>query len=291
MFGLLNVNKPQGITSRDIVDAVQRLAPRRTRIGHAGTLDPLARGVLVICLGPASKLVTHLHEFPKSYRAEFLFGCQSDTDDITGTLRPLTSPPPLVRDEVEQALDAFRGTILQVPPQYSAVKLKGRRAYDIVRGGGRVVIEPREVHVHRIEISAFQPPRLTLDIECSSGTYVRAIGRDLGSRLHSAAVMTELERTAIGPFRLDDACDLTVLTRSTLRERLLPPELGTPDHALLRVSEAEANDLRYGRPIRVSEPPHRRAAALDPAGRLVALGEWRNATGRLHPTLVFEGLH
>ncbi|MBX3441423.1 MAG: tRNA pseudouridine(55) synthase TruB [Planctomyces sp.] len=292
MFGLLNLHKPPGATSRDVVNRVQRLLPRGTKVGHAGTLDPLATGVLIVCVGPATRLVPCLHEFPKSYRADFRLGCVSDTDDVDGTIVEQSGGADVRLQDLQAALPEFRGAIRQVPPQHSAIQVGGQRAYALARAGAVVELEPRDVHVHRLDVVEFAPPRLVLDIDCGSGTYIRSIGRDLGQRLGTGAIMTALTRTAIGPFALDASRSVDSLTRETLDQALLPPVLAVPDHVPFRLEPLDVAGVRQGRETPLAIPgtaldDGQRVATVDADGRLIALGEWRLATQRFHPQVVF----
>ena len=207
MFGLLNLNKPKGLTSRDAVNRAQRITGKRVKVGHAGTLDPIATGVLVVCLGPATRLIEHVQRMPKRYRGTFLLGCRSPSDDVELEPKLLTDPPIPTREQVEAALPAFVGDIQQVPPAYSAIKLGGQKAYDLARRGDAPDLPPRPVTIHAIGVARYEYPELVLDIHCGSGTYIRSLGRDLAAALGTAAVMSELERTAIGEFRVEDAVD------------------------------------------------------------------------------------
>ena len=209
--GFLNIFKPRGLSSRAVVDQVQRLLRERgltrgtlPKLGHAGTLDPLATGVLVVCAGSATRLIDLVHSRPKAYRGSFLFGQRSDTDDVTGQMiaGDVERAATITRAELEAALVAFQGRIEQVPPDYSAVRVAGQRAYKLAREGTAVELRAKTIEVHRIDIVRFEPPELTLDIECGSGTYIRSIGRDLGELFGCGAVMSALCRTRVGPFEL-----------------------------------------------------------------------------------------
>ena len=200
MFGFLNLNKPAGVTSRDVVNQVQRLV-RPEKVGHAGTLDPLATGVLVVCVGRATRLTEYVQRMPKHYSATFLFGRQSDTEDIDGQVIELADPPQPKRDQIEATLPKFLGEIQQVPPAYSALKVEGRRAYDLARRGEDVQLAARPVVIYELRIVAYEYPELRLDIVCGSGTYVRSLGRNIARTVGTQAVMSALVRTAIGNFR------------------------------------------------------------------------------------------
>ena len=211
MHGVLVVAKPAGPTSHDVVALVRRLAATR-RIGHGGTLDPFASGVLPLFLGGATRLVEYHLGDDKTYRATVCFGASSTTDDLDGELTPATGPAP-DREAVEVALRAFLGPQLQQPPAYSAVQVGGRRAYAMARAGETVQLAPRQVEIKRLELlewDATDPERpiAIVDVTCSAGTYVRALARDIGARLGTAAYLGALARTASGPFTLGEARSL-----------------------------------------------------------------------------------
>ncbi len=175
MFGILNLDKPPGLTSRDAVNGVQRLA-YPNKVGHAGTLDPLATGVLVVCLGKATRLIEFVQQQPKHYLAEFDLGLTSDTEDIEGDVRQMDDAAPVSYEDIRNALPRFVGQIMQRPPAYSALKIKGRRAYKLARRGETVELAPRPINVYSLKLVHFHYPRVTLDIVCGSGTYVRSLG-------------------------------------------------------------------------------------------------------------------
>jgi tRNA pseudouridine55 synthase len=221
MNGLLVIDKPGGMTSRDGVNQVQRWFPRRTKIGHAGTLDPLATGVLVLAVGSATKLVERIQQMGKVYRTRLRLGATSDTDDADGTITPVSAAIPPTIDQVRAALPAFVGRIEQVPPAYSAIKVGGARAYDLARGGKDVALAARPVDVYAISLLGYDWPYLDLEIECGKGTYVRSIGRDLGAKLGCGALVQTLRRTRVGPFTAEQGVGIDVLPEVG-RGRLLP---------------------------------------------------------------------
>ncbi|MEW4530855.1 tRNA pseudouridine(55) synthase TruB [Maioricimonas sp. JC845] len=288
MYGLLSINKPAGMTSRDVVNVVQELV-RPAKIGHAGTLDPLATGVLIVCIGPATRLVQYIQELPKRYDARFELGRRSDTDDTEGTVEDLPDAPRIERDQLEQLLPRFVGRIEQVPPVYSAVKVRGQRAYDRARAGKPVELKPRPVTVYRIDLTEFDYPRFCLDVECGAGTYIRAIGRDLGNSLGSAAVMTALQRSAIGPFRVENAVQLDDITADSIRGLLQDPAVAFRNYPSYQALADEAEQFRQGRPLRIpgadTLPDGRTIAVLDGRARFVGVGEYRPRRG-LVPRLV-----
>lgn len=269
-LGFLNVNKPGGITSRKVVDHVLRLV-RPAKAGHAGTLDPLATGVLVVAVGAATRLIQYIHRRPKSYRATFLLGRASDTEDVEGQVVELAAPPVPSRQDVAVAATRLTGDILQRPPRFSALKVAGRRAYNLARRGETVDLQPRPVRIDRLEVLDYRYPQLTLEIDCSTGTYVRSLGRDLAESLGTAAVMSALVRTRVADFGLDQAVDLEQLSGRPLAELLAPPLAAVNWMPRTELSDAEITALRNGRPIR--RPAHEtpEMAAVDAAGRLVAV--------------------
>jgi tRNA pseudouridine55 synthase len=285
----LNLNKPPGMSSRGAVDIVARAAGTG-RVGHAGTLDPLASGVLIVCIGWATRLVSYVQQLRKRYRAEFRLGCVSDTDDATGEIREMPEANPPTPTAIEAALAPFVGRIRQIPPSHSAVHVGGRRAYHLARRGEAVELAPREVEVHRLELTDYAYPRLELDIECGSGTYVRSIGRDLGQALGCGALMTALERLAIGDFRIENAVDPAALTSSNLESFLLPPLAAVAHLPQHRCTEAEFAEIRHGRSfpaVRTDRRPGEFMAIVAPDGALAALGEYDGTLDVIRPRQVF----
>ena len=276
-MGLLNLNKPPGVTSRWVVDQVQRLV-RPAKVGHAGTLDPLACGILVIGIGQATRLVEYVQQMPKHYRATFLLGRSSTTEDIEGDVTLLPDPPQPSLDQLRQGADALTGAIAQRPPDYSALKISGQRAYNLARAGREVELAPRRIEIHRIEITRYEYPELCLNVECGSGTYIRSLGRDLAELSGTCAVMSALTRTAIGRFTLDEALDPETLTRKNIGEHLLPAVLavrGTMSECT--VSEPEERRIANGLPVTLQSMEGDFCAALDASGDLVAILARREA--------------
>jgi tRNA pseudouridine55 synthase len=285
LSGLLNVFKPAGWTSRDVVNRVERLV-KPAKAGHAGTLDPLATGVLVVCVGSATRLISGVQEREKEYRAVFQLGCRSNTDDNTGEIVAVDVTAIPSRADIEALLPRFIGDILQTPPQFSAVHVDGQRAYALARQGQAVDIEPRPVHVHRLRILDYQFPRLELLMECGSGTYVRSIGRDLGDLLGCGAIMTDLVRTRIGPFRSDQAIALELLNRDNVNDHMLPAVRAVEHWPQHICTDLELWEIAHGRQISLEISISNRIALLTPAGDLAALAESRTL-GRVAPTQVF----
>jgi tRNA pseudouridine55 synthase len=203
--GLLLVDKPVGLTSHDVVDVVRRAYGERS-IGHLGTLDPFATGLLVLLLGRSTRLATFIVNEPKTYEATIAFGSETDTDDHTGQVIRTANVPSA--DEITESIPSLVGVLDQVPPAYSAKKVDGVRAYDIARGGSAVALPPVQVTVHEWQVRAIRDTEIDVTIVCGGGTYIRALARDLGRLAGSAAHLTALRRTASGPFHVRDAASL-----------------------------------------------------------------------------------
>lgn len=199
---ILFIDKPKGVTSYDVI---RRLKPKfpRMKIGHAGTLDPLASGLLIVAIGGATKQLTQFLKLSKRYIVEATFGKISATYDAEGPFTEILHEP-IFREAIEKNLrEHFTGEILQIPPAYSAAKIQGQRAYDLARQGKKVVLEPRKVRIESCEIFSYEWPRLSLDVRCSSGTYIRSLVHDLGQKLGCGAYVSNLRRTEIGEYHLD----------------------------------------------------------------------------------------
>jgi tRNA pseudouridine55 synthase len=285
--GLLVIDKPRGITSREVVNRAQRWFPLRTRIGHAGTLDPLATGVLVLCIGTATRLIEYVQRMPKVYRAGIILGATSDTDDADGTITPMPNVRIPSRDEVQQALAGFVGAIEQVPPAYSAAMVTGQRAYDLARKGKAVSLAPRTVTIHRVDVLNFVYPHIEIVVHCGKGTYIRSLARDLGQTLGCGGYIASLRRLAIGTFTETDALALNV-SPVQARQRLLPVARAVTDLPRIALDETAAWRLLHGQhlpsPIALNSAE---AAIFDNDGRLLAIAEV--ADGVLHANKVLVG--
>lgn len=213
--GLLIIDKPAGWTSHDVVGRIRRLAGQRS-VGHAGTLDPAATGVLPVALGSALRALEFLTEATKSYRAEITFGLTTDTLDIDGRMTNQCSPPVCSTDAIEQLLTSFLGRSEQIPPIYSAIKIDGSPLYERARRGEAVEPPKREIAIHTLSLVDWTPPVLTVNIDCSKGFYVRSFARDLGERMGSCAYLSNLIRTRAGDFDLCDAWTLEELSSAPL---------------------------------------------------------------------------
>jgi tRNA pseudouridine55 synthase len=224
MNGFLVIDKPGGMTSRDVVNLAQRWFPRKTKIGHTGTLDPLATGVLVLCVGAATKLADRVQAMSKTYRTRILFGFTSTTDDADGELTPSVVGEIPTEAAIREMLPQFVGEISQVPPAVSALKIDGKRAYDLVRRGTEVKPEARTVRVDEIRLLAYDWPHLDLEIDCGKGTYIRSIARDLGERLGCGGLVQTLRRTRVGMFTVEQGIGVDVTPQEAI-SKLQPPSV------------------------------------------------------------------
>ncbi len=276
MFGIFNVNKPAGWTSRDVVNRVQRLV-RPAKAGHAGTLDPLATGVLVVCVGPATRLISYVQQMPKTYEATFLLGRTSPSEDTETEVAELTDAPQPTLAEIEACLPQFLGTIEQRPPAYSALKVQGQRAYKLAREGQAVELKSRPVEIYELKIASYTYPELRLTMRCGSGTYVRSLGRDLAESLGTGAVMSALRRTAIGDFAVGEGLDIEQLDGELIEKSLVAPLAAVAHLPRLELTESQQVELQHGRLISVEgtsiipKSPDEIFVAVNSAGELLAL--------------------
>ena len=296
VHGWLVLDKPQFITSTHALNKAKRLF-NAAKAGHAGTLDPLATGLLPIAFGEATKTISHVVDGAKEYRFLVRWGVETDTDDAEGEpVRESAERPS--RAAIEAALPEFRGTIMQAPPRFSAIKIEGERAYDLARDGEMFEIEARPVDVHRLEIVDTPSPDTCLfEAQCGKGTYVRALARDLGRKLGCFGHVAELRRTRVGPFLESAAISLERLGeignsdagREALLEALLPVETALDGIPALAVDGPDAARLRRGKPILLrgrDAPIHHGLIYATSHGTLVALGEVQQ--GELRPSRVFN---
>ena len=288
MFGFFNVRKPAGPTSHDIVARVRRGLGRKIKVGHAGTLDPFAEGVLVLCVGPATRLAEYVQAQVKRYLAEITLGAASSTDDPEGDIAPVPLAGIVEESQVRRALAGFVGAIQQTPPAYSAVHVDGRRAYKLARAGKRPDVQPRSVTIHEIGLLECDGPILKVDVRCAAGTYIRALARDLGAALGTAGYCSQLTRTEVGVFHIDQA--VTVEELDPARDLVSPlSALGALPQVV--VGQADRARMLNGRAIEIKDPSATdqilEAALVDQDGRLLAIAaiDPRQAVAR--PTRVF----
>jgi tRNA pseudouridine55 synthase len=273
--GLIVLDKPSGITSRAAVDHAQKWLPRGTRIGHTGTLDPLASGVLVLCIGNATRLAEYVQDMSKVYRAGIVLGATSDSDDADGTITATAAAPIPDHAQIAQALASFVGTIAQTPPAYSAAKVNGRRAYKLARNGQEVELQPRKVTIYGIDIESHAHPHLQIVVRCGKGTYIRALARDLGQTLGCGGYIASLRRLQVGSFRTEEALSLDTAAATALR-RLLPAWRAVQDQPPLRMSVEQLAMLRQGQRLSVPAEIHDKRgpiAVTDDADQTAAIVE------------------
>ena len=234
-----------------------------------------------MCVGSATRLIEYVQQMPKQYKGTFLLGRSSDTEDTEGNVVELSNPPIPTLEEITAATARLTGLIQQRPPAFSAIKVKGRRAYNLARSGESLVLKPRPVHVYRIAVVSYDYPALTLDVECGSGTYIRSIGRDLGESLGTAAVMSALTRTAIGHFELDEAVSPTNLGKDDWSGNLLPTTTAVEMLPHIRLESQDVIEIGHGRTIpmpndaadlcKTENKNRMEFAGIGPDGRLVAI--------------------
>jgi tRNA pseudouridine55 synthase len=266
---MLLVDKPAGITSHDVVSIARRALDMR-RIGHAGTLDPFATGLLVLLVGHATRLLPHMDGEPKVYDATIAFGSETDTDDMTGTVSRTALPPDPAR--VRDVVARLTGTIEQVPPAYSAKQVGGQRAYDAARRGAELELEPVRVTVHEWTVRELSPARADVTITCGGGTYIRALARDLGRLSDSAAHLASLRRTRSGSFSVTDAVSMDAIRDG--RASLAPPLAAVSHLPVQPLSPDEVASVRQGKTVAVdADTTSDKSALVDDAGRLVAVAE------------------
>jgi tRNA pseudouridine55 synthase len=289
--GVLNINKPSGPTSHDIVAKIRRILGEK-RVGHAGTLDPLATGVLVVCVGKATRIVEYLVATRKDYLAEMLLGRTSTTEDISGEMTSTADASHITRDMVQAVLPNFTGPILQIPPMVSAIKVNGQRLYKLARRDIEVEREARPVTIHELEITSFDPaggadgaPLVGLRVVCSSGTYIRTLCSDIGAALGVGGLMQSLERTKVGNFGLEDAVSLQTLEESAAAgdgaRYLLPMDDAISHFAAMTVDPIQADLIMHGGSIPSSgmEMDGVLVRVKSTDGRLLALGRSHGQAG------------
>jgi tRNA pseudouridine55 synthase len=287
--GVLVVDKPVGLTSHDVVQIIRKGTNIR-RAGHTGTLDPRASGVLVVLIGPAVRLSEYVSASDKRYQAVMALGASTDTYDADGTVTS-TSSVEVTEKQFEEALTTFVGEIEQVPPPYSAVKVKGKKAYEMAREGEEVDLAPRKIKVYSLELLEWAPPEVVVDVYCSSGTYVRSLAHDLGEKLGCGAHLVGLRRTKSGRFTLRDAVPLRKLREAfdtgNWYQFLIPAAEALSDWTSIELSHEQVESVRHGHRVQVEAPLGEWIRAISEAGELVALMEFDAATNEYQPRKVF----
>jgi tRNA pseudouridine55 synthase len=297
--GILNINKPRGWTSHDVVAHVRRLlgvrprhGPGTTRVGHAGTLDPLATGVLLVCVGQATRVAEYLMTGEKSYRAAVRLGVVTDTYDTDGRVTATAPVPALEREGLQRALAVFSGEILQTPPPYSAIKQDGAPAYRKARRGEPLDLAARRVTIHRVELLDWQSPHLSIEVDCGPGTYIRSLTHDLGQALGCGAVLTDLIRLRSGAFTLQDALTLDALADAIqagqIATVLFPVEAALGALERVPVDGQGSSRLLNGQSIPGPAAPDDRAGyAVEPDGSVRAILVYDSSAGLWRPKKVF----
>ncbi len=287
--GVLVVDKPVGLTSHDVVQIIRKGTNIR-RAGHTGTLDPRASGVLVVLIGPAVRLSEYVSASDKRYQAVIRLGETTDTYDSEGRVTS-TSPVEISEEQFVEALQQFVGEIEQVPPPYSAVKVQGRRAYEMAREGEEVDLQPRKIKVYSLELLEWAPPEAVIDIHCSSGTYIRSLANDLGKVLGCGAHLVGLRRTRSGRFTLRDAVPLRKLREAfengTWYQYLIPAAEALADWPAIELDHEQVELIRHGHRIIGQPGIGKMVRAINEQGELVALLEYDETTNEWQPKKVF----
>ena len=287
--GVLVVDKPTGMTSHDVVQVIRRGTNIR-RAGHTGTLDPRASGVLVVLVGPAVRLSEYVSASDKRYQAVIMLGTTTDTYDADGKTTS-SSPVDITEEKFDEELQKFVGQIEQVPPPYSAVKVQGRKAYDRARSGEEFELAPRIINVYSLEVLEWAPPEVVIDVNCSSGTYVRSLANDLGARLGCGATLTGLRRTKSGRFSLRDAVPLRKLNEAfadgTWYQYLIPAAEALSDWPTIELNQDQMDAIRHGHRIPAESKEQAKVCGVSEQGELVALMELDEEKMEWQPKKVF----
>jgi len=290
--GILNLAKPRGMTSHDAVDLIRRATGTR-RVGHAGTLDPQAAGVLLVCLGNATRLSDYLMNRTKRYRATIRFGATSTTDDLEGIIARAASIDHVTEELIRNVASTFVGELEQVPPAFSAIKVAGRPLYKRARAGEPVVPAARRVRIESVDVLQWKSPDLLIDVVCSKGTYIRSLARDLGAAVQSGAYLLSLVRTASGRFSLTESVPLREVERAArlgyLENLLYPLDQATSDWPVILLAPSEVSRIRNGLIWSGTEgAPGEFARGIDQvSGKLVALLTYRESEKGWQPSKVF----
>ena len=292
--GILNVNKPEGKTSFQVVALLRRMVGE-TRVGHAGTLDPAATGVLPVCLGQATRIVQFLTDTDKAYLAEIELGVTTDTFDREGRVTCRLDTSGITVTQIEEALATFQGFIEQVPPRFSALKYQGKRYYELARAGILIEPKPRKIRITSIELVDLQPPFITISLECSKGTYVRSLAHDLGQCLGCGAHLKNLTRTRCGPFYIEDALSMSEIQdacqRGTWRDILYPVDTPLLSWSAVIVDKRDELEIRNGCSISLSEGVShagKYCRAYSPDGDFIAILRFISDKRLWHPEKVFS---
>jgi len=286
-FGVLNIDKPSGITSHDVVAQVRRLSGIK-RVGHTGTLDPLATGVLLVALGKVTRLVRFTDNWRKTYEAEITLGEISDTDDVEGKITAVEVEKEPSREEVDTAVNEQRGELKQVPPKYAAIKVRGKKLYEYARAGEKVEAPARQVTVYDLKIIDYNYPQIKIAVECSAGTYIRSIARDMGEALGTGGYLSSLRRTAIGKFEISGGVALEDLNAENLHNNIQPAEKLLAKLPKIVVDNTNVVKLVQGRAVSLAGVKHSsgEVAMFGPDNFLIGIGRYESDSSTLSPTVV-----
>ena len=303
--GLISIDKPEGMTSRQTVTRVKNILRkagygRQIKVGHCGTLDPLATGLVVICVGRSTRLVEMIQEQPKSYAGTFQLGLVTSTDDCTGEVLSESEVDSEIvsRQKIIDLLPEFTGNIEQVPPKFSAIHVDGKRAYKLARQGHDVELPPRPVQIYSLELTGFELPEFKLQIECGSGTYIRSLGRDIGERLGCGATMNALNRSAIGAFSLASSVTPDRLTPENIESFVEPPITAVSHLPRYEINGPQKERIYDGRIVEVDAAAElafdstcgdtARLILVDSNQKLVAVATYRFDDRTAKPVMVFH---
>src|SRR6266699_2369322 len=276
------------------VPSIRRLLKQK-RVGHAGTLDPAASGVLPICIGKGTRVAEYLSESGKAYQAEIVFGVETDTYDSEGAIVRTASTTDLTRARIEQVLQHFTGQQMQLPPRYSAIKLQGQPAYKLARAGEDITLKPRPITIYRLEVIDWLAPRLILAVECSKGTYIRSLAHDIGEQLGCGADLAALVRTRSGPFSLAESITLEQLAGAVGEDNgqraarcIYPLDIALQQYPALRLDDVTVERVLHGNAFTYDEHTHAELARVyDMAGRFLAIASWDGKRDMWQPKKVF----
>lgn len=290
MDGILNIHKATGMTSHDVVARIRKLLKQK-RVGHAGTLDPAASGVLPICVGQGTRVAEYLSESGKAYQAEIRFGIVTDTYDAEGTVLRTQDTSTLTLAKIEELLSQFLGPQMQMPPQYSAIKLQGQPAYKRIRAGEEVTLTARPITFYQLRVLDWQAPRLTLAVECSKGTYIRSLAYDLGERLGYGAHLSALIRTRSGPFVLSESVTLDQIAQAvennTVDQLLTSADTVLQHYPALHLDTPTVERVLHGNSFAYDAPPTELARVYDTHGKFLAIATWNAEQHMWQPKKVF----
>src|SRR2546425_5405948 len=278
MDGILNINKATGMTSHDVVAKIRKLLKQK-RVGHAGTLDPAASGVLPICIGQGTRIAEYISESGKAYQAKIVFGAATDTYDAEGTITSTASTTGLTLTKIEEILPHFLGSQMQVPPLYSAIKLQGQPAYKRARAGEEIALEPRTIVIYSLEVIDWNLPHLTLAIECSKGTYIRSLAHDLGMQLGCYAYLSALVRTRSGPFTLSESITpeqlVEAVERNSVQHYLYPLDKVLEQYPTVMLDAQAVERVKHGNAFSTSvDDSPGLVRVYDTGGHFLAIARW-----------------